>query len=78
MNTTTYYHHAATRPAPTPYLTNVVRAAQSLLKALFPVHPARIVAKIHDRTEILRVANAYRNTAPSLSQELMAIACRDD
>lgn len=77
MNTTSYYA-TATRSAPTPYLVNIAGAVQRLFKALFLVRPARPVVKNFDRTEILRVANAYRNTAPSLSQELMAISCRDD
>lgn len=75
--TTTTFHAAETRSAPTPYLANVVRALRGLLKALFPVRPIPIAVKIRDRTEILRVAASYRCSAPSLSQELNAIACRD-
>ena len=77
MNTTTY-HAAGTRSAPPPYLANLARAARGLLKALFSVHTTRPPVKIYDRTEVLRVAREYRDTAPGLSQELGMIACRDE
>ncbi|OGB22445.1 MAG: hypothetical protein A3I66_04035 [Burkholderiales bacterium RIFCSPLOWO2_02_FULL_57_36] len=74
MNTTTYY---AADAAPVPYLKNVGIALRGLLKALFPARTVRPASTIHDRAEILRIADAYRCTAPSLSQELTAIAYRD-
>ena len=77
MTTTTYYSAATASTTPTPYLANVIRAVQALLKALFPVHTVSPVERIRDRMEILRMARECRNTAPSLSQELNAIACRD-
>lgn len=76
MNTTTYYaSHSSTAPAP--YLANVVRAAGTLFKALFPGRAARPVSLMDDRIEVLRLAESYRCSAPSLSQELTAIAYRD-
>lgn len=76
MNTTTYYSAGRTE-SPTPYVANVIRAAQGLLKALFPVRAPRPAEVFNDRTEILRIADAYRCTSPSLAQELTAIAYRD-
>lgn len=76
MNTTTYYAAGSTT-TPTPYVANVVRAVRALIKALFPVRIARPAATFSDRMEILRVADAYRCTSPSLAQELTAIAYRD-
>lgn len=75
--TTTSYYAPATRSAPTPYLANVVRAFRRLIKALFPVRTARPLSMFNDRIEILRIADAYRCSSPSLSQELTAIAYRD-
>lgn len=76
MNTTTYYASGSST-APTPYLANVVRAVRALLKALFPVRAARPVSLMDDRIKVLRLAESYRCSAPSLSQELTAIAYRD-
>ena len=76
MNTTTYY--SATKDSnPTPYLGNLVGAVRALLKALFAARVARPAATLQDRVKILRTANAYRCSSPSLSQELTAIAYRD-
>ena len=80
MNTATTYYQAGTAPATitTPYLANVFHAARALLTALFAVRPARAAATAHDRADLMRLARSYRDSAPSLSQELAAIACRDD
>ena len=76
MNTTTYYA-AGSKTPPTPYVANVIRAVRALFKALIPVRTVRPAATFNERMEILRVADAYRCTSPSLAQELTAIAYRD-
>ena len=76
MNTT-IYHAGHTSSAPTPYLESVARAARSLFKALFPARNTSADSLMSDRIAVLRLADSYRCTAPSLSRELTAIAYRD-
>jgi hypothetical protein len=59
------------------YLANVVHAAQELFKAIFAVRASSAMDRFRDKMEVLRLARECQDTAPSLSQELNAMASRD-
>ena len=61
-----------------PYWAKVADAARYFVKALLAVPAANDThAYMRDKAELLRLAQECRLSAPSLSQELRAIACRD-